>query len=225
MSARSGSAGSPTYRILSRRPGRSTAGSTMSGRLVAAIRNTPFRSSMPSISVSSWLTTRIPAPPSALSDRFGHSESNSSKKMTHGAELRARWKHCRTARSDSPTYCLTQRRGKKRDVELLDLKIPVGHSSHLDIDLRRRSSGPFTEIKLIPASFATAFASSVFPQPGGPHSNTPDGALSPSIFNRWGNFTGARMASFNSSRMSPSDPMSFQVTSGTVMKPSRLAEG
>lgn len=36
-----------------------------------------------------------------------------------------------------------------------------------------RSSGPLTEIKLIPASLAMALASNVFPQPGGPHNNTP----------------------------------------------------
>ena len=35
---------------------------------------------------------------------LGHNESISSKKMTQGAELRARAKQARTARSDSPTY-------------------------------------------------------------------------------------------------------------------------
>ncbi len=42
-----------TSNILSRRPGRSIAGSMMSGLLVAAITNTPLRSSSPSISVRS----------------------------------------------------------------------------------------------------------------------------------------------------------------------------
>uniref|UniRef100_A0A2M4B544 Putative secreted protein n=1 Tax=Anopheles triannulatus TaxID=58253 RepID=A0A2M4B544_9DIPT len=77
----------------------------------------------------------------------------------------------------------------------------------------------------MPASLATALASSVLPQPGGPQSNTPEGEVRPSNFNRCGYLTGARIASFSSSRMSPNEPMSFQVTSGTVMKPSRFAEG
>ena len=37
------------------------------------------------------------------------------------------------------------------------------------------SSGPLTEIKLIPASFAMALATRVLPQPGGPTSKTPVG--------------------------------------------------
>ncbi|CKS15698.1 Uncharacterised protein [Mycobacterium tuberculosis] len=39
----------------SKRPGRNSAGSRMSGRLVAAIRMTPARSPKPSISTSNWL--------------------------------------------------------------------------------------------------------------------------------------------------------------------------
>jgi hypothetical protein len=38
------------------------------------------------------------------SDLFGQSASSSSKNMTHGAEFLARWKHCLTAFSLSPTY-------------------------------------------------------------------------------------------------------------------------
>lgn len=41
------------------------------------------------------------------------------------------------------------------------------------------SSGPLTEMKLIPASFAIALASNVLPQPGGPHNNTPVGVVNP----------------------------------------------
>jgi len=41
------------------------------------------------------------------------------------------------------------------------------------------NSGPLTEMKLNPASFATALASRVLPQPGGPQSNTPDGLVNP----------------------------------------------
>jgi hypothetical protein len=109
------------------------------------------------------------------------------------------------------------------------------------------NSGPLTEIKLIPASFATALASKVFPQPindfffnylsinlklklfkylpGGPHNKTPDGDCSPKILSLSGNLTGAKMANFNSSRMLRNEPTSSHVTSGTVINPSRLADG
>ena len=104
ISTRSSADGKPTCSTLSSRPGRKTAGSIMSCRLVAAIKNTPFRASTPSISVNSWLTTRTLAPPSPWSDLFGHNASISSKNITQGAECLARWKQVRTARSDSPTY-------------------------------------------------------------------------------------------------------------------------
>lgn len=105
ISVRSLCSGKPTYKMVSRRPGRRMAGSMISGLLVAANMYTPLRSSTPSISVSSWLTIRVPELlPSPPSDRLGHKESNSSKKMTQGAEFRARWKQARTARSLSPTY-------------------------------------------------------------------------------------------------------------------------
>lgn len=53
------------------------------------------------------------------------------------------------------------------------------------------SSGPLTEIKLIPASLATALASNVFPQPGGPHNNTPVGAVKPNALKYSECLTGA----------------------------------
>lgn len=86
-----------------------TAGSRISGLLVAAMTKTPFLPSTPSISVRSWLTTLLEAPPSppGPAERLGHSESNSSKNMTHGAEFLALTKHARTALSLSPTYMLS----------------------------------------------------------------------------------------------------------------------
>lgn len=63
ISTLSGADGRPIYRILSSLPGLNTAGSTISGRLLAAIKNTPFRLSIPSISVNIWFTTRMLAPP------------------------------------------------------------------------------------------------------------------------------------------------------------------
>lgn len=46
------------------------------------------------------------------------------------------------------------------------------------------NSGPFTEIKLIPASFAIALAIRVLPHPGGPHNNKPVGELRPNFSKR-----------------------------------------
>mmetsp|Transcript_28069 Transcript_28069/g.69721 ORF Transcript_28069/g.69721 Transcript_28069/m.69721 type:complete len:205 (-) Transcript_28069:248-862(-) len=106
ISVRSCGVGSGTYSSLSRRPGRSIAGSSISGRLVAAMTKTDLRPSSPSISVSIWLTTRSVACEPDSEPRRGTRASSSSKKMTHGAEARPRAKSCRTARSDSPTNLL-----------------------------------------------------------------------------------------------------------------------
>ena len=78
----------------------------MSGRLVAATTKVLLLASKPSISVNSWFTTRsdawFPSFP-----RLGARESSSSKNRTHGAAARALAKRVRTARSDSPTYLLS----------------------------------------------------------------------------------------------------------------------
>lgn len=103
MSSRSEASGKPMYRTLSSLPGRRSAGSTTSGRLVAAMMDTPCRPSMPSISVSIWLT--ILDAELSPSDLLGHKASISSKNMVQGAEFLALVKHCLTAFSLSPTYC------------------------------------------------------------------------------------------------------------------------
>lgn len=77
----------------------------MSGLLVAAITNTYHRSSKPSISVRSWFTTHSEATLSP-DPHLGHNASNSSKKMTQGAEALALENKALTARSLSPTYLL-----------------------------------------------------------------------------------------------------------------------
>ena len=43
------------------------------------------------------------------------------------------------------------------------------------------TSGPFTEMKLVPDSLATALAMSVFPVPGGPYRRMPFPGLMPSL--------------------------------------------
>ena len=70
------------------------------------------------------------------------------------------------------------------------------------------SSGPLTEIKLMAAWLATAFARRVFPQPGGPHKRMPVGASRPRASVNSGYLTGARMLASSSSRMSDRAPMS-----------------
>eukprot|EP00962_Isochrysis_galbana_P018378 scaffold5305_cov107-Isochrysis_galbana.AAC.2 len=194
MSALDSGGGRGTYRSLSSLPGRSMAGSMMSGLFVAPMTKTEFRFSSPSISVSIWLTTRSVACEPDSDPRFGTSASSSSKKMTHGADARPRAKSSRTARSDSPTYLL-------------------------------RSSGPETDMKEACDSLATAFASSVLPHPGGPYSSTPHDGFRPSDSMRPGSRTGSTMRVSSSSRKSASAPTSAQFTSGTVAKPSRLADG
>eukprot|EP00955_Chlamydomonas_euryale_P064880 359094-Chlamydomonas_euryale.AAC.27 len=55
MSRRALSSGSGTTTLRDSRPGRSSAGSNTSSRLVAARNSTPDRPSKPSSSVRSWL--------------------------------------------------------------------------------------------------------------------------------------------------------------------------
>ena len=123
---------------LSNLPGRRSAGSIISGLLVAAITITLFRDSRPSSSVRIWDMTRsvtcesLLAPPLA-----GAIESISSRKTTDGAACLALRKVSRTAFSDSPTHLL-------------------------------RNSGPLMLMKLAWLSVATALASMVLPVPGGP---------------------------------------------------------
>ena len=71
----------------SKRPGRSSAGSRMSGRLVAAMRMTPPLTSKPSISTSIWLSvcSRSSCPPPMPAPRCRPTASISSMKMIAGA--------------------------------------------------------------------------------------------------------------------------------------------
>mmetsp|Transcript_14031 Transcript_14031/g.45071 ORF Transcript_14031/g.45071 Transcript_14031/m.45071 type:complete len:395 (+) Transcript_14031:525-1709(+) len=88
--------------MRSKRPGRSSAGSIRSGRLVAAMTTTRVRASTPSISCKSCERTRVETwlPP----ERTGASASISSKKTMAGALARALRKRDATSCSDSPTH-------------------------------------------------------------------------------------------------------------------------
>mmetsp|Transcript_5462 Transcript_5462/g.18810 ORF Transcript_5462/g.18810 Transcript_5462/m.18810 type:complete len:505 (-) Transcript_5462:206-1720(-) len=179
----------PTYRHLSKRPGRRSAGSMRSGRFEAPITKSDSpEPCTPSTSASSCETTRSITPPlSAPAPRAGARASSSSKKTTHGLALRARAKTSRTLRSLSPMYMLM-------------------------------SSGPLTERKRSPHSVATAFAKRVLPVPGGPKRRTPERWRSPpekSSLCLSGSSTVSRMAALTSSR----PPISDQRTEGTVGAP------
>mmetsp|Transcript_12429 Transcript_12429/g.38673 ORF Transcript_12429/g.38673 Transcript_12429/m.38673 type:complete len:301 (-) Transcript_12429:556-1458(-) len=87
------------------------------------------------------------------------------------------------------------------------------------------SSGPLIEMKLAPDSFAMAFATSVFPQPGGPYSSTPDGLSMPNHLCSFGVRIGCTTERTSSARASSSAPTSAHVTFGIVVNPSRIADG
>ena len=56
-------------------------------------------------------------------------------------------------------------------------------------------SGPLSEMKYASDALATAFASSVFPQPGGPWSSTPFGGSIPSLWKSSGCLSGSSIIS------------------------------
>mmetsp|Transcript_59349 Transcript_59349/g.170489 ORF Transcript_59349/g.170489 Transcript_59349/m.170489 type:complete len:215 (+) Transcript_59349:320-964(+) len=170
MARRPSSSGSGTRTCRSKRPGRTSAESSTSGRLVAAMTTTAPprvapgaagepsgssppspqpRLSKPSISVSSWFSvcsrSSLPKPPA---DRDFASASSSSKKRMHGAQRSARWKRSRTLAAPRPTKTSTKSEAEQT-------------------------------MMLQPASCAAALARSVFPHPGGPESRTPRGQRAP----------------------------------------------
>ena len=76
--------GLPTVTWRSKRPGRSSAGSRMSGRLVAAMTTMPWLGAKPSISTSSWLSVCSRSSwLSELPPRLRPTASSSSMKMMH----------------------------------------------------------------------------------------------------------------------------------------------
>mmetsp|Transcript_383 Transcript_383/g.989 ORF Transcript_383/g.989 Transcript_383/m.989 type:complete len:216 (-) Transcript_383:337-984(-) len=131
--------GSPNSTLRSRRPGRSSAGSSVSGLLVAMRTLMLPRASNPSswFTISSIVRCTSLSPPAPSSKRAPPMASTSSKKMRHAFLDRAIWNSSRTMRAPSPTYFCT-------------------------------SSDPITRMKHASVLLATARASRVFPVPGGP---------------------------------------------------------
>ena len=123
----------------SNRPGRRSAGSRMSGRLVAAIMMIPSLAPKPSISTSSWFSvcSRSSWPPPRPAPLCRPTASISSMNTMQGAFFLAWSNRSRTREAPTPTNIST-----KSDPEMLK--------------------------KGTPASPATALASRVFPVPGGP---------------------------------------------------------
>ena len=142
--------GRSTTTRRSKRPGRNSAGSSTSGRLVAAMRMTPSLDSKPSISTRSWLRvcSRSSWPPPMPAPRWRPTASISSTKIRHGALALPCSKRSRTREAPTPTNISTK-------------------------------SEPLIEKKGTPASPATARAKCVLPVPGGPIIKTPLGIRPP----------------------------------------------
>ncbi len=102
--------GASTVICRSKRPGRSSAGSRMSGRFVAAMRMTLVLTSKPSISTSSWLRvcSRSSWPPPMPAPRWRPTASISSTKMMAGALFLACSNRSRTREAPTPTNISTK---------------------------------------------------------------------------------------------------------------------
>ncbi len=176
--------GASTGICRSNRPGRSSAGSSTSGRLVAAMSTTPPCTSKPSISTSSWLSvcSRSSCPPPMPAPRWRPTASISSMKMIAGAASLACSNRSRTRLAPTPTNISTK-------------------------------SEPEIEKNGTPASPATARASSVLPVPGGPYSRTPLGIFAPSAVNLAGSARNSRI-SCSSSMASSQPATSANVVRG-----------
>src|SRR6266852_2857811 len=166
----------------SNRPGRSSAGSRMSGRLVAASRMTPSFDSKPSISTSSWLSvcSRSSCPPPSPAPRCRPTASISSMNTMQGACFLPCSNRSRTRDAPTPTNISTK-------------------------------SEPLIEKNGTFASAATARASSVLPVPGGPIKSTPFGMRPPSFWNFSGSLRNA-MISCSSALASSTPATSLKVT-------------
>mmetsp|Transcript_80984 Transcript_80984/g.175048 ORF Transcript_80984/g.175048 Transcript_80984/m.175048 type:complete len:222 (-) Transcript_80984:671-1336(-) len=158
--------GTPNSTFLSRRPGLSSAGSSVSGLFVAISTLTLPRASKP----SSWLTISSIVRCTSLSlllsspPREPPMASTSSMNRMQAFFVRASWKSSRTMRAPSPTYRCT-------------------------------SSEPMTQMKQASVRLATALAVSVLPVPGGPYRSTPFGGSMPSATKRSGWSSGISMTS------------------------------
>ncbi len=184
MPSRPRMSGQSTTIWRSKRPGRVSAGSSTSGRFVAAMMITPSLDSKPSISTSSWLSvcSRSSWPPPSPAPRCRPTASISSMNRMHGALRLPCSNRSRTREAPTPTNISTK-------------------------------SEPDIEKNGTPASPATAFASSVLPEPGGPSSSAPFGMRPPRRWNFCGSFRNS-MISCSSCFASSQPATSLNVTLG-----------
>src|SRR5881398_3232709 len=174
--------GRGTTTCRSKRPGRRSAGSSTSGRFVAAMMMMPSLASKPSISTRSWLSvcSRSSLPLPRPAPRWRPTASISSMKTMHGADFLAWSNMSRTRLAPTPTNISTK-------------------------------SEPEMVKKGTPASPAMARASNVLPVPGGPTSKAPLGILPPKRANLDGSFRKSTI-SCSSSRASSMPATSSKVT-------------
>ena len=156
----------------SKRPGRRSAGSRMSGRFVAATTMTLELESKPSISTRIWFSvcSRSSCDPPSPAPRWRPTASISSTKTIAGALRFACSKRSRTRLAPTPTNIST-------------------------------NSEPDIEKKGTPASPATARASSVLPVPGEPTSSTPCGMRAPRAANFSGNLRNSTISASSMLRL------------------------
>mmetsp|Transcript_15156 Transcript_15156/g.52516 ORF Transcript_15156/g.52516 Transcript_15156/m.52516 type:complete len:306 (-) Transcript_15156:357-1274(-) len=152
--------------LRSRRPGRRSAGSSVSARFVAMMTLTFVDWSKPSIWLRSssrirWTSRSAPV---CASKRFVAMASISSMKMMQGAFFFASPKRLRMRDAPTPTNIST-------------------------------NSEPDVEMKGTPASPATARANSVLPVPGGPMRRQPLGSLPPRRVKRVGSLRNMTISS------------------------------
>mmetsp|Transcript_16130 Transcript_16130/g.50452 ORF Transcript_16130/g.50452 Transcript_16130/m.50452 type:complete len:201 (-) Transcript_16130:1327-1929(-) len=154
MSTRLMRSGRSTSMDRSKRPGRSSALSSRSARLVPASTTTGSESVVPKPSISTSrafsVFSRSSLPPARPDDRDRPMASISSMKTTDGAAFLACLNRSRTRDGPTPTNI-------------------------------SRNSEPDVTKKGTPASPAAALASNVLPVPGGPANRAPLGILAPSV--------------------------------------------
>ena len=186
IASRPATSGRSSVTLRSKRPGRSSAGSRISGRLVAAITMMLVFVSNPSISTRIWFSvcSRSSCPPPSPAPRCRPTASISSTNMMHGALRFACSNRSRTRAAPTPTNIST-------------------------------NSLPEMWKNGTPASPATALASRVFPVPGGPTSSTPFGILAPSWRKRSGYLRNSTTSS-NSALASSTPATSLNVTDGRL---------
>ena len=182
-SLRSLRSGRSTCIWRSKRPARSNALSKTSTRLVAAKMITPLLEPKPSISVSNWFNvfSRSSLPPIAAALARARPTASISSMNTIQGAFSFAWRNKSRTR-EAPT--------------------PTNIST---------KSEPAKEKKGTLASPATAFASRVFPVPGGPTSKAPLGILPPKSVYFWGSFKNSTISS-TSCLASASPATSLNVT-------------